>query len=108
MIAKVIEMLGEESDKIKANLAAEGKAMAEYLGWCDDTQAEHFYAIKSAKEKITDLTATIADASAQINALNEEIEDLGNELAKHHQEIDEANSLRSKEHEQFLKAEEEQ
>merc|ERR550537_1576049 len=82
MIAKVIEMLGEEKDKIKADLAAEAKTMAEYMEWCDDTQTELSYSIKSAKSKITENKAVIEDNSAQIAALDEEIAELGNEIAE--------------------------
>merc|ERR1719453_400893 len=81
MIAKVIEMLGEEKDKIKADLAAEEKTMNEYMTWCDDTQTELSYGIKSAKTKIEELTAVIEDNSGQIAALEEEIAGLGNEIA---------------------------
>merc|ERR1719281_1984021 len=81
MIAKVIEMLGEEKDKIKADLAAEAKTMAEYMEWCDDTQTELSYAIKSAKVKISELTAVITDNGAQITALDEELKELVNEIA---------------------------
>merc|ERR1719327_590337 len=72
MIAKVIEMLGEEKDKIKADLGTEEKTMDEYMQWCDDTQTELSYGIKSAVTKLEDLTATITDNSAQIDALDEE------------------------------------
>merc|ERR1719235_3117337 len=73
MIAKVIQMLGEEKDKIKADLVAEEKTMDEYMQWCDDTQTELSYGIKSATAKIADLTATITDNSAQIAALDDEL-----------------------------------
>merc|ERR1719272_1619526 len=66
MIAKVIQMLGEENDKITADLAAESKTMAEYMQWCDDTQTEKSYAIKTANIKIEDLSAIIEDNGAQI------------------------------------------
>merc|ERR1719395_437451 len=108
MIAKVIEMLGEEKDKIKADLAAEEKTMAEYMTWCDDTQDEYFYGIKSAKAKLEELTATITDNTAQIAALDEELTELGNEIAERQSEMDEANAIRAKDHEEFLKAETEQ
>merc|ERR1719443_2148182 len=108
MIAKVIEMLGEEKDKIKADLAAEEKTMAEYMAWCDDTQDELFYGIKSAKAKLEELTATITDNAAQIAALDEELTELGSEIAERQSEMEEAISIRTKEHGVFLKAEAEQ
>merc|ERR1719217_1358921 len=108
MIAKVIEMLGEEKDKIKADLAAEEKTMSEYMQWCDDTQTELSYGIKSAIAKIEDLTATITDNTANIAALDDELVELGNEIASRQSEMDEAIAIRTKEHEIFLKSEAEQ
>merc|ERR1719420_1325694 len=108
MIAKVIQMLGEEKDKIKADLAAEEKTMGEYMQWCDDTQTELSYGIKSANTKLADLTATITDNGAQIVALDEEIAELGNEIAEHQSEMEEAIAIREKEHTVFVKAETEQ
>merc|ERR1719235_2800272 len=77
MIAKVIEMLGDEKDKIKADLAAESKTMDEYMAWCDDTQDKFSYGIKSSKAKIEELTAIIEDNTGQIASLDEEITELG-------------------------------
>merc|ERR1719274_415396 len=108
MIAKVIEMLGEEKDKIKGQLAAEEKTMGEYMQWCDDTQTELSYGIKSTKAKIEDLTATITDNSAQIASLDEELTELGNEIAARQSDMDEAIAIREKEHTIFVKAETEQ
>eukprot|EP00746_Dinoflagellata_sp_MGD_P158151 gnl/MRDRNA2_/MRDRNA2_86403_c0_seq5.p1 gnl/MRDRNA2_/MRDRNA2_86403_c0~~gnl/MRDRNA2_/MRDRNA2_86403_c0_seq5.p1 ORF type:complete len:741 (+),score=315.79 gnl/MRDRNA2_/MRDRNA2_86403_c0_seq5:99-2321(+) len=108
MIAKVIEMLGEEKDKIKADLAAEETTMGEYMQWCDDTQTELSYSIKSGTAKIEDLTATITDNTAQIAALDEELAELGNEIAARQSDMDEAIAIRTKDHEIFLKSEAEQ
>merc|ERR1719359_324810 len=108
MIAKVIEMLGEEKDKIKADLAKETDTMAEYMGWCDDTQDKHFYGIKHANSKLEELSAEILDATAQISSLDEELAKLGNEIAERQSEMEEAIAIREKDHEVFLKVEEEQ
>jgi chromosome segregation ATPase len=89
-------------------LAAEEKTMDEYMQWCDDTQTELSYGIKSATAKIEDLTATITDNTAQIAALDDELEELGNEIASRTSEMEEAIAIRTKEHEIFLKSEEEQ
>merc|ERR1719301_85360 len=89
MIAKVIEMLGEEKDKIKADLGSEEKTMDEYMQWCDDTQTELSYGIKSAVAKLEDLTATITDNGAQIAALDDEIAELGTEIADRTSEMEE-------------------
>jgi len=108
MIAKVIQMLGEENDKIKADLEVESKTMAEYMQWCDDTQTEKSYAIKTANTKIEDLSAIIEDNGAQIEGLDAEIAELGNEISERQTDIDDATAIRNKEKSEFLVAEEEQ
>lgn len=108
MIAKVIEMLGEEKDKISATLVEESKVMEEYFEWCDDEQSETGYAIRTAVSKIGDLTALIEDNTAQIHALDEEIADLGNEIADRHDEINQTTFQREKDKEEFKRAETEQ
>merc|ERR550514_1919831 len=105
MIAKVIEMLGEEKDKISATLAAEAKVMEEYFEWCDDEQSETAYAIRTANSKIEDLTALIEDNTAQIHSLDEEIADLGSEIAAREDDIKETTANREKDKEEFKKAE---
>merc|ERR1719281_1394878 len=82
--------------------------MDEYMQWCDDTQTELSYSIKSGTAKIEDLTATITDNTAQIAALDEELAELGNEIAARTSEMEEAIAIRTKEHEIFLKSEAEQ
>merc|ERR1719160_1386727 len=94
MISKVIEMLGEEKDKIAADVEAESKTMAEYTQWCDDTITEHSYAIKSAKAKIVDLNAVITSSSAQIASLDDDIASLGNEIAERTADMEKANEIR--------------
>jgi chromosome segregation ATPase len=105
MVAKVIQMLGEEKDKIAADVDAESKTMAEYTEWCDDTITEHSYGIKSAKAKIADLNAVITDATAMIASLEEDIDTLGKEIAEHTADMDEANAIREKDRAEFEKAE---
>lgn len=108
MVAKVIQMLGQETDKIKANLQAESHSMDEYSAWCDDSADEKSYAIKTANTKIEDLTALKVDNGAQIQALEEEILDLGNEIAEREMEMQEAADQRAKEKEEFQRAQEAQ
>jgi len=108
VIAKVIEMLMSEKDKIAADVAAEAKEMAAYTEWCDNEISETGYEIRTATRKVEDLDAIIEDRAAQIKALDEEIADLGTEIADTNTEMDEANALRKKGEEEFKKNEEEQ
>jgi len=108
MIAKIIEMLGEEKDKVAEDLAAEAKTMADYMQYCDDDQSEKAYAIKTATRKTNDLNALVTDNTANINALEEEITELAAEIAERQDEMDKADKVRETEHQEFLKREEEQ
>jgi len=108
MIAKIIQMLGEEKDKIAEDIAAEAKTMADYMQYCDDDQSEKAYAIKTATRKTNDLNALIADNTANINALEEEIGELAAEIAERQDEMAEADKVRETEHQEFLKREAEQ
>jgi len=108
MVAKVIEMLGQEKDKVQADLDAEKATFTEYSAWCDDSATEKTYALKTAKVKIEDLTAVIDDSTAQIASLDDELATLGNEIAERQAEMEEAAAIRTKENEEFLKAEESQ
>merc|ERR1719160_401079 len=108
MIAKIISMLGEEKDKIAADIAAESKNMADYMQYCDDDQSEKAYSIKTAQRKIDDLNALVADNTANINALTEEITELAAEIAERQDEMAKADKVRAEEHADFLKREEEQ
>lgn len=108
MVAKVIEMLGGEKDKVQAELDAEKVTFTEFSEWCDDSATEKMYALKTAKVKIEDLTAVIDDSTAQIASLDDELATLGNEIAERQAEMEEAIAIRTKEKEEFLKAEESQ
>jgi len=108
MVAKVIEMLGTEKDKVQAELDAEKATMVEFTAWCDDSATEKMYALKTAKVKIDDLTAVIDDSTAQIASLTDELATLGNEIAERQAEMEEAIAIRTKEKDEFLKAEESQ
>jgi chromosome segregation ATPase len=108
MIAKIIEMLGEEKDKISADIKKETKTMADYMQYCDDDQSEKAYAIKTAQRKQDELNALVSDNTANINALEEEITELAAEIAERQDEMAKADKTREVEHADFLKKEDEQ
>jgi chromosome segregation ATPase len=108
VISKVIEMLGENQDKIVADIASESKEMAEYFEWCDDEQKETSYSIRTAVRKIEEQTAIIQDRTAQIHSLDEDIANLATEITERNTEMDEANALRKKQLDDFKANEAEQ
>lgn len=108
MIAKIIQMLGEEKDKIAADIKKESKTMADYMQYCDDDQSEKAYSIKTAAHKQDELNALVADNTANIKALEEEITELAAEIAERQDEMDTADKVRATEHQEFLEREAEQ
>jgi len=108
MIAKIIQMLGEEKDKIQTDIQAESKNMADYMQYCDDDQSEKAYAIKTATKKTTDLNALVTDNTAQIDSLTEEIAELVAEIAERQEEMDTADKVRADAHAEFKEREAEQ
>jgi len=108
MIDKIISMLGEEKDKIAADLVAEEKEMKEYFQFCKDEQSERGYQIKTGTRKIDDLTALIDNNNAEIESLTAELTELGAEQNARAEQKEKAEALRKEQHEAFIKREEEQ
>jgi len=106
-IQKVIAMLQENKEKVKADVEAERKEMAEYTSFCDKTTSEKAYAIKTAQRNIDDLSATITDCVAQIKGLADEIQTLGVEMADKEKELNAAAEIRKNEHTDFAATEHE-
>merc|ERR1719161_333983 len=101
-------MLGEEKDKIAADLVAEEKDMKEYFQFCKDEQSEKGYQIKTGTRKIEDLTALIDNNNADIESLTAELTELGAEQNARAEQKEKAEALRKEQHEAFLKREDEQ
>jgi hypothetical protein len=108
MIDKLIQMLGEEKDKIAADLVAEEKEMKEYFQFCKDEQSEKGYTIKTATRKIDDTTALIDNNNAEIESLEADLTELGAEQKERADQKDKAEELRAQQHKDFLKREDEQ
>jgi len=106
-VQKVIELLEENKLKIANDLAAEEKAMAEYVEFCDKESSDKGYAIKTATSKIEDLTAAIEKGTSMIPKYADEISTLGSEVAAKQGQLYEATELRKKESADFKASESE-
>lgn len=100
-VAKVIELLQTNKEKVAADLEAEAKEMVEYEEFCDTESSEKGYAIKTAERKILDLTAVIQDGDAQIASLDDEVATLGSDMASKEKKLADANAVRASEHADF-------
>merc|ERR1719265_2436595 len=73
----------------------------EFMDFCEDRSKELAYDIKTGKEQVADLEATIAKETADIEALNTKIEELGTSNAEAESQLAEATSTREKEASDF-------
>jgi hypothetical protein len=69
--------------------------------WCETNDKDKTTSISDAEGKITDLTATIEEATASSARLNTEIKNLATEIAKNTAALDKATELRKKELAEF-------
>merc|ERR1719439_280262 len=97
-VTKVINLLKD----MNAQLGKEGKEVFEKITcWCQTNDKDKATSIDDAEARITDLTATIEEATATSARLNTEIKNLASEIAKNQAALDKATSLRQKELAEF-------
>lgn len=93
-VEKVLELLGELKTKVSSEVAAESKAMEEYMEFCNENMRERGYAIKTAVRAINDLQSRIEDEKATIVQADEDIQELGLELAAKQRDLQNATKTR--------------
>merc|ERR1719502_1394527 len=67
--------------------------MAEYADYCDTVSSEKGYAIKTATQKISELSAEIEDSEAQIQEYADEVAAVGTALAGKEKQLSEAEAV---------------
>jgi hypothetical protein len=106
-VQKVVQLLAELKVKVQQDLEAEGKAMKEYSEFCDDSQSEKEYAIKTAAADIERFDAVVEESVSQIEARATEIAGAGSEIASKQKELAGAKKVRDDEHSDFVAAQKE-
>jgi len=101
VIQKVIEMLQENKVKVIEDLNREEQEMTEYNQFCDDEVDSLTYAVKTSTRKISDLSAEIDDAAAQIRSLDDEIALTSREVAAKDSEVISTKQVRKKDRGNF-------
>jgi hypothetical protein len=90
---------------MSAQLEKEGKEDQEVFEkiacWCETNDKDKTVSIDDAEAHITDLTATIEEATAISARLNTEIKNLGSEISKNQAALDKATAIRQKELAEF-------
>merc|ERR1719265_356743 len=98
-------MLQENEVKVIEDLKQEEQEMTEYNEFCDDEIDSLGYAVGVATRKISDLTAVIDDAHAQIRSLDDEIALASREMAAKESESMSAQKVRKTDRTNFEKVE---
>jgi chromosome segregation ATPase len=100
-VAKVVELLQESKMKVKTDLDAESKEMAEYSEFCDSEISEKTYSIKTSTRKLAELNAAILEATAQVSSLDDSIATIGSQMAEKEAQLIAATDERTKEKADF-------
>jgi len=106
-VQKVLQLIDEFTAKVTTEFDETKKVFEEFAKSCDDDSSEKTYAVKTSKEQIEDLAATITDCGAGIETETSKISDASAAISETEKELSDANSLRDKEHADFLAAEKE-
>jgi len=96
-IDKIIQMIGELEQKIIAEGEDAHATYAEFAEWCEDTSKDSMFEIKTGKQTVADLKATIEKESANIDVQDTNIEKLAGEISMDEADLEAAGTIRGKE-----------
>merc|ERR1719253_2345728 len=100
-VTKVINLLKDMQATMEKEQEEDEEVYEKVACWCETNDKEKTQAIADAEARITDLTSTIEEATAQSARLNTEIKNLEAEIAKNQEALDKATALRQKELAEF-------
>jgi len=100
-VTKVINLLKDMQAQLAKDQEEDEEVYEKVACWCKTNDAEKTKAIEEAEARITDLTATIEEKTAQSARLNTEIKNLEAEIAKNQEALAKATALREKELAEF-------
>jgi len=106
-ISKVLDLLSGLEAKLVEEKAAAAKTFEEFSEWCED-QAKNFeYEIKTGKNEIENLKATIELETATATTLSAKIDDVSSSLTADNADLKAATEIRAKEAADFAANEKE-
>merc|ERR1719440_2518178 len=100
-VTKVINLLKDMQAQLEKEGEEDQEVFEKIACWCETNDKDKTTSIDDAEGLITDLTATIEEATATSARLNTEIKNLASEIAKNQAALDQATSLRQKELAEF-------
>merc|ERR1719311_2019552 len=81
-VTKVINLLKDMSAQLEKEAEEDKEVFEKIACWCETNDKDKTVSIDDAEAHITDLTATIEEATATSARLNTEIKNLGAEISK--------------------------
>merc|ERR1719191_2252664 len=106
-IAKVLSMISELQAKIIAEGEDSQKVYDEFSEFCEDRSRELGFEIKTGKQGVKDLTATIENEKATAESLNAKIEEISGAISVDEADLKAATEIREKENAAFVAEEKE-
>jgi hypothetical protein len=100
-IAKVIQMVSDLETKIIGEGEASQKTYEEFAEWCEETSKNVKFEIKTGKNEVASLKATIEKDAANIATQTSAIEDLAASIATDEADLKAATEIRDKESADF-------
>ena len=101
-IGKVIEMISDLQAKVIAEGEETQKTYEEFSEWCEERSKEVMFEIKTGKNEVEGLKATIEKEGANIQTQTSTIEDLAGEIATDEADLAAATKIRAKENADFV------
>jgi len=96
-IDKIIQMIGDLEQKIIKEGEDAHSTYAEFAEWCEDTSKDSMFEIKTGKQTVADLKATIEKESANIDVQDTNIEKLAGDISMDEADLKAAGEIREKE-----------
>jgi len=100
-IAKVIQMVSDLETKIIGEGEESQKTYEEFAEWCEETSKNVKFEIKTGKNEVAGLKATIEKDSANIQTQDSTIEELAGSIATDEADLKAATEIRDKEQADF-------
>jgi len=100
-IAKVIQMVSDLETKIIGEGEEAQKTYEEFAEWCEETSKNVKFEIKTGKNEVASLKATIEKDSANIATQTSTIEDLAADISTDEADLKAATEIRDKENADF-------
>merc|ERR1719478_1675041 len=106
-IEKVLQMIGDLQTKIIGEGTDAQKVYDEFSEFCEDRSRELGFEIKTGKQGVKDLTATIDNEKATAESLTAKIEEISSAISVDEADLKAATDIRNKENAAFVAEEKE-